>query len=704
MTPPDPAGAPRLDLVEHLHGYEVADPYRWLEDPADPRTVAWSAWQRDLFARERERWAGLDDLTARLTDLVAFDNFTLPRPRGDRIFYGVRRAAGEHPVLCCAEADGSVRELLDPIAVDPSGSTTLEAWSPSPAGDLLAVQLATGGTEEARLQVLEVETGRVVDGPIGRVRRSPVAWLPAGDAFFYVRRLDPHLVPAGERQYHRRVYLHVLDTDPAEDELIFGDGRDKTDYYGVAISPDGRWLTISVAAGTARGSDIWLADLTEDGPIGARLRQVSRAAQGRTVPYIRGGAGPDDEICVYTEDGADFGRIAVTTPNAMGRGRWRDLVPEQPPAVLTDFAVLDGEELDRPRLLVVRHRHAVAEMTVYDLTTGEELGPVPLPGQGWVPHVVDRAAGGSEAWFVYTDFGTPTTVYRYDARTGEVEPWGKASMPAVTPFVTRQITYEAADGTEVRMFILSPSGQADRPRPTILTGYGGFGVSTAPDYQPLHLAWVEAGGVFAVAHIRGGGEEGETWHRAGIRDLKHRSFDDFAAAADYLVAEGWTTTAQLGVYGVSNGGLLTGAALTRFPEKFAAAVTSASLLDMVRYERFGLGPSWRTEFGTAADPEQLGWLLSYSPYHRVREGVAYPAVLLTVFDGDSRVDPMHGRKMCAALQHASASGKPVLLRTEGDVGHHQRAVSRGVGVVADILAFFATQLGLPDLCRQAEEE
>jgi prolyl oligopeptidase len=191
-------------------------------------------------------------------------------------------------------------------------------------------------------------------------------------------------------------------------------------------------------------------------------------------------------------------------------------------------------------------------------------------------------------------------------------------------------------------------------------------VSLAPDYQPLQLAWVEAGGVYAVAHIRGGGEEGETWHRAGIRDLKQRSFDDFAAAADYLVAEGWTTTAQ--------------------------------------YERFGLGPSWRSEFGTAADPEQLGWLLSYSPYHRVRDGVAYPAVLLTVFDGDSRVDPMHGRKMCATLQHASASGKPVLLRIEDGVGHSQRAVSRGVGAVADILAFFATQLGLPDLCRPAAEE
>jgi prolyl oligopeptidase len=667
--------------------------------------VAWSAHQHDLYARERARWGSLDDLGARLADMVAFDNHTLPRPRGERLFYGVRRVTGEHPVLCYADRDGSVHDLLDPMVVDPSGGTTLEAWSPSPAGDLLAVQLSTGGTEDARLLVLDTDTGQVVDGPIGRVRRSPIAWLPDGRSFFYVRRLRPELVPAAERQYHRRVYHHRLGTDPEEDEELFGAGRDKADYYGVTVSPDGRWLTVSVTAGAARGCDLWLADLHgDDGPLSRRLRQVQPAGEARTVPYPRRGTGPDDPIVLFTEEGAPYGRIAVTTPAQMADGEWRDLVPEQPPAVLTDFAVLDGDELDRPRLLVVRHRHTVAEMTVHDLATGEELESVPLPGQGWVRHVVDRVEGGHEAWFAYTDFATPTTVYRYDARTGEVEPFGKPPAPAVPTVVTQQFVYESADGTEIRMFILSATGHADRPRPTLLTGYGGFGVSAAPDYQPLHLAWIGAGGVFAVAHIRGGGEEGEAWHRAGIREAKQRSFDDFAAAADHLVAQGWTTPGQLGVYGASNGGLLTGAALTQFPDKVAAVVTSASLLDMVRYERFGLGPSWRTEFGTAADPEQLGWLLSYSPYHHVREGVDYPAVLLTVFDGDSRVDPLHGRKMCAALQHATTGNRPILLRTEGGVGHSQRAVSRGVGVVTDILAFFADHLGLPELLRPTEKE
>lgn len=699
MTSAEYPPAARQELVEALPGYQVADPYRWLEDPTDPDTVAWSAAQRELFERVQAGWRGYDQLSARLNDLVSFDAFTLPRARDERIFYGVRATGGEHLVVCCAEADGTVRELVDPMQLDPTGLTTLEMWNPSLEGDLLAYQVASGGTEAAQLRVLDVATGLMVDGPIGRVRRSPLAWLPGGAAFYYVRRLPPELVAPDERQYHRRVYLHRVGTDPDTDVLIFGDGRDKTDYYGVSLSADGRWLTISATAGTARGTDLWLADLADTGPAHPRLRQVQQGVDAKTVPYIRRGTGPDDQICVFTERDAAYGRMVATTPTGLADGAWRDLVPEQLPAVLTDFAVLDGPELARPQLLVVRHRHTVAEMTVHDLATGDQIGTVPLPGQGSVARIVDRLSGGHDAWFSYAEFGTPTAIYRYDALTGEVELWGKPAMPVLPTIVTQQVVFQSGDGTPVRMFIVSTHGAVDRPRPTLLTGYGGFGVKLAPDYQPLQVAWVEAGGVLAVAHVRGGGEEGEDWHRAGIRGNKHHSFDDFAAAADWLVNNGWTTTPQLGIFGMSNGGLLVGAALTRHPDKWSAVASTAGLLDMVRYQRFGLGPSWRAEFGTAEDPEQLAWLLSYSPYHQVREGTPYPAVLLNVFDGDTRVDPMHARKMCAALQHASTSGRPVLLRAEGGVGHNQRALSRGVGLSTDILAFFAAELGLPELCQ-----
>jgi prolyl oligopeptidase len=694
MTARDYPGADRLDLTEIVHGHPIADPYRWLEDMADPRTDAWRAAQEALFRQEQATWPHRERLAARLTELFTFDIDTLPRPRGDRMFLARRGANQEHAVVFMLDRDGRETTLLDPMRIDPTGTTTLESWHPSIEGNLLTYQLSGGGREDGGLRVLDVASGRIVDGPIDRVRRSPVAWLPGGTAFYYVRRLPADAVPAGERQYHRRVYLHRVGEDPDSDVLIFGTGRDKADYYGVSVTVDGRWLVISAAAGTARRTDLWLADLSETGREDPKLRVVQAGVDARTVPYIRAGTEPDGPIPILTERNAEHGRLAITTPATMALGEWPDLVGEDPTAVMTDLAVLDEPGLNPPLAVVVRARHAVSEMSVHSLLDGHQVATVALPGKGWVRHVVDRAWGGHEAWFTYTDFATPLTIYGYDARTGSVRRLGRPTTPDVPKVHTQQVVYPSLDGTPVRMFVISSSGVADRPRPTILAGYGGFSFPMAPDYSPLTLAWVEAGGVYVVANIRGGGEEGEDWHRAAIRADKQKSFDDFAAAADWLIAEGWTTEAQLGMFGGSNGGLLVGAVLTQHPEKFAAAVCSAPLLDMVRYERFGLGPSWRAEFGTAEDRKQFEWLLSYSPYHRVRPGTAYPAMLFTVFDGDTRVDPLHARKMCAALQHASTSGRPILLRAEQGVGHGLRARSRAVELLVDTFTFFASQLGL----------
>ena len=289
---------------------------------------------------------------------------------------------------------------------------------------------------------------------------------------------------------------------------------------------------------------------------------------------------------------------------------------------------------------------------------------------------------------------------RYDAAAGTARTWARSPGHVEVPRVSaRQVAYPSKDGTVVRMLVISGGEEGHRrvPRPTILYGYGGFGISMQPGYAASILAWVERGGAYAIASLRGGGEEGEQWHRAGERACKQNVFDDFHAAAEKLIADGWTTREQLGISGGSNGGLLVGAAITQRPDLYAAAVCSAPLLDMVRYERFGLGETWNDEYGTAADPEQLGWLLSYSPYHHVRDGVSYPPVLFTVFDGDTRVDPLHARKMCAALQHATSApwpDRPILLRRESDVGHAARSVSRASSLAADSLAFLGFQTGL----------
>ncbi|MBT3080276.1 prolyl oligopeptidase family serine peptidase [Streptomyces sp. CYG20] len=340
---------------------------------------------------------------------------------------------------------------------------------------------------------------------------------------------------------------------------------------------------------------------------------------------------------------------------------------------------------------------AVAEVLVYDLADGTHLATAALPGTGAVGDFSPGPYGSYEACFTYTDFVTPPRVLRIDARTGRVTRWHRPPSPArrAGGAHTRQVTFPSRDGTRVGMFVISPTGRPDVPRPLLLTGYGGFGQIMSPRYRAQVLAWVRAGGVFAWAGLRGGGEEGERWHLAGSGEHKQNTFDDFSAAADHLLAAGWSEPSRVAVMGTSNGGLLVGAALTQQPGKYAAVVCRAPLLDMVRYERSGLGPSWVPEYGSAHDPGQLRTLLDYSPYHRVTPGTAYPAVLLAASDGDTRTDPLHARKMCAALQHATTGPAPVLLRLEHGVGHGARSVSRAIALEAECLAFLAHQVGLP---------
>ncbi|MFC4911354.1 prolyl oligopeptidase family serine peptidase [Actinomadura gamaensis] len=688
MSRPQYPSAPRQDVADDLHGHRVPDPYRWLEDAASDDTAKWLSAQDDLFHQVVDGLPGRDRLRARLGELLGAGSVGSPVWRGARRFFTRRTADQEHPVLYTVDPDGSERVLVDPTALDPSGTTTLDGWQPDKEGRLLAYKVSHGGDEESLLHVLDVASGERVEGPIDRTRNSVVAWLPGGEAYYYVRRLAPGDVPSGEEQFHRRVYLHRVGADPDTDVLVFGDGLDKTNYYGVGVSRDGRWLTVTASAGTAPRNDLWIADLAA-GPLESpEFRPVQVGVDAGTSLHV----GRDGRAYVFTDRDAPRSRVCVTDPSDPSYGNWRDLVPEDPEAVLTDFAILD--DLDRPVLLAGWTRHAISEITVHDLETGERVGEVPLPGLGSIGGIVERPEGGHEAWFGYTDNVTPSSVLHYNALTGQTHVWASAPGTVEVPEIeTRQVTYASKDGTDVRMLVISRPDAAG-PRPAVLYGYGGFNVSLTPAYSASILAWVEAGGVYAVANLRGGSEEGEDWHRAGMRDRKQNVFDDFHAAAERLIADGLTTPSQLAISGGSNGGLLVGAALTQRPDLYRAVVCSAPLLDMVRYEKFGIGQIWNDEFGSAGKPDELEWLLAYSPYHHVREGVEYPAVLFTVFDSDSRVDPLHARKMCAALQHATSSDRPVLLRRESDVGHAARSVTRSTALMTDTLSFLAHQTGL----------
>lgn len=688
--------ADREDLVEVLHGNRVSDPYRWLENPADPRTAAWNEAQDELVRAHLDELPGRAAIADRMTELLAAGSVSTPVWRAERAFY-TRRAPGEEfPVLYVSESDGSERVLLDATELDPSGLTTLDRWAPSWEGTRLAYQISVGGNEESLLYVLDVATGELLEGPIDRCRYSSVSWLPGGEEFCYVRRLPPELVPEVERQFHRRVWRHRVGGDPEQDLLLHGDGLDPTYFFGTSISRDGRWLVIHGSPGTARKDSVWLADLTESSAPTPR-RIVDTAEGFRANAWVD----RDDRLYVHTTKDAARWRLCVADPRQPEQAAWTELISEDSNSVLEAARRFDPGD-GRPRLVVLRTRHAVSELALHDAESGAFLGDIPLPGTGQVTGLatVDESTPHSadHLWIGWTDFGTPPGVCVYEHGSAETTlrhpAPGAVDLPGLR---TRQLTYTSADGTPVRMFLLSPTPEPDEPRPVLMTGYGGFSLSREPGYTPTALAWVAAGGVWVLPSLRGGGEEGEQWHNNGMREHKQNTFDDFHAAAETLIDQGWTTSQQLAISGGSNGGLLVGAALTQRPDLYRAVLCSAPLLDMVRYEHFLLGRLWTEEYGTVNDPEELGWLLSYSPYHHVHRGTTYPSVLFSVFESDTRVDPLHARKMCAELQHATAAApdaRPVLFRRETDVGHAARAVSRTVGLATDQLAFLSAETGL----------
>ncbi len=663
--------APRLPVVDRIGDREIADPYRWLEDPHDPHTIEWSAAEDALTRPFLDGLPGRPQLAERLRALLRTGREGVPFPRGDVGFRGRRAPEQQHGVIVVGPLDdpASFTVLVDPQALDPSGATTLDAWSPSPDGRLLAYQISVGGDEESAVYILDVASGQVIEGPLDRTRYSPIAWLPDGSGFYYVRRLRP------DSPFDRRVYLHALGTAPDEDLLVFGEGSDPRTYFDVDLSRDGRWLVVSAAVGTAPRDDVWIADLHSSG----ELKVVAHGVDARCGAAV----GFDGRLYIVTDADAPRGQLCVADP--LEPQVWTTLIPEDPEAVFGGYVLLDDE------ILVARHRHAISEVVGFDRETGAFRRQVPLPGIGTVQGLTAAEDGGARGWIEYTDSVTPPTVLDHDGGLWASAP-GTVSLPPIS--ATLEVC-TSADGTPIHVQVLAPGDAAELgPLPTVLYGYGGFGISVEPAYTAAALAWVESGGVWAVAQLRGGGEEGEAWHRAGMRESKRNVFADFEAAARHLRATG--RASKIGIFGGSNGGLLVGAAVTREPALYDAVICSAPLLDMVRYERFGLGSTWNDEYGTAADPEELGWLLSYSPLHAVRPGTSYPPVLLEVFDSDTRVDPMHARKFAAALQWAAETGGNgvALLRREFDVGHGSRSIDRSVALTVDNLSFLARHLGL----------
>ena len=646
----------RVDaVVEVTHGVEVHDPYRWLEDGEAPGVAEWVEEQR-LYARSiLDAYPSRARIEARIRELMATGLLGPSRPRGRRRFF--TRRTGEMDQLALYESD---RLLLDPLAVFGDPTAALDWYYPADDGELVAVGVSRSGDERSTLLVVEAATGRLLPDRIENCQWASVAFERGNAAILYTR------YPEGDF-YNQRAWRHVLGQPVEEDVQVWGEGREKTESPGpLSLSPNGRWTVVNSNRGWS-ASSIFLNG-----------KEVFRSEDEIATAWFA-----DERLLALTNAGAPNWRLVQIDPERPGREDWLDLVPEGP-SVLLDAAV------SADRLLVHHLVDASSKVSVHALEGAFE-GLLDLPPLYTVTGLgADPSA--THAYLTAESFTRPAFVLEVDPATGIFQEVDSLEMTGgfdPTRYSVRQVPFASKDGTRSRLFLV---GRAEGSGPTVLTGYGGFNIPSTPAWRPSWLPFLEAGGLIAVATLRGGNEYGEAWHQAGTLGRKQNVFDDFIAAAETVIAEGLATPSSLGILGGSNGGLLVGAALVQRPDLFGAAVCRVPLLDMVRYERFRIAELWSREYGSAADPEAFSWLHAYSPYHHVRPGVRYSPVLLTTGEADARVDPMHARKMAARLQAANPGGL-VLLRVEERAGHGQgKPVTKQVPEEADVWSFLMENL------------
>jgi prolyl oligopeptidase len=669
----------KVPVQELLHGKAVADPYRWLEDEKSPEVQAWMKAEDDLARAELAKLPERAALAARLKELFYIDALSAPRHRGSRYFYSRRHADREKAIVYWREgAKGAERVLFDPNTWSADGSMSLGGWEVTRDGKTVAYKEHRNNKDEATLYVMDVASGKksevdVIEG----AKYASAQWTPKGDGFYYTWLPTDASIPESDRPGYAEVRFHALGTDPKKDPIVREKTGDPTRFLDPTLSRDGRYLLLNVHHGWT-ASDAYYKDLRE----GARAAWRPLATSGELHYYVTAHRG---RFYVHTDDGASRYRVFSVDPGRPARDAWKEIVPERPDATLDGVSIVGG------RLALTYLKDASSRVEIRELD-GSLVRELALPGIGTASTFVG-VEDDDAAYFSFESYTSPFEIFETSIKTGKTESYAKLSIP-VDPsrFSVEQVFFPSKDGTRVSMFIVAPK---DAPRDgsarLLLYGYGGFQISQTPAFTGSMIPWLERGGVFAVANLRGGGEYGETWHKAGMLEKKQNVFDDFIAAAEHLVRERYTRPDRLVIRGGSNGGLLVGAAITQRPDLFRAALCAVPLLDMVRYHLFGSGKTWVSEYGSADDPKLFDAILAYSPYHHVTPGTKYPALLLLSADSDDRVDPMHARKFAAILQEASTGG-PVLLRIEKNSGHGgadliKSAVEKG----ADELAFALAQ-------------
>ena len=678
---PDTAKGPQVD---DYHGTRVADTYRWLEDANSPETQAWVEAENKVTFDYLRHIPARDRIHERVAQLWDYEKFGVPHREGSRYFFSKNTGLQNQSVVYIAPAPGApATELLDPNKLSADGTVSLSSYAISDDGKYMAYGLNTSGSDWINWRVKDIATGQDLPDQLQWSKFSGASWTKDGKGFFYGRYDEPE----GQSQlqavnYYQKLYYHRVGTGQDKDELVYERKDEKEWMFGGIVSDDGQYLVIDVSHGTDPKNRVFFRPLG-DGPGGAPVVELLREGDAH-YQFV----GNDGAVFYFTTDkDAPRGRFVAIDTSKRGV-ELRELIPQT-------TETLQGVSYVGGRFLASYLKDAHTQVKVFD-KEGKLLSEVAFPGLGTVDGF-DGKPYDSETFYSFTSYTAPPAIYRYDVRTGESQPVFAPKLgfnPA--DYTTEQVFYPSKDGTKVPMFISYKKGlQKNGANPTVLYGYGGFSISLTPSFSPSSLVWMEMGGVYAVPNLRGGGEYGEDWHLAGTKGRKQNVFDDFIGAAEYLIANQYTSTPKLAIYGGSNGGLLIGACLTQRPDLYGAALPAVGVMDMLRFQKFTIGWAWASDYGSSDNAEDFNWLYAYSPLHHIREGVHYPPTLITTSDHDDRVVPAHSFKFAATLQAAQGGNAPVLIRIETKSGHGGgRPTSKLIEEVADRWAFLDQVLGM----------
>lgn len=673
----------KSNQVDNYHGTSVADPYRWLEDPDSEETRTWIEAQNQVTFGYLSEIPAREKIKQRLTKLWDYEKYGIPFKEGERYFYFKNDGLQNQSVLYTIKTlEGEPKVLLDPNKLSEDGTVALSGLSISEDGKLLAYGLSTSGSDWQEWKVRDVETGEDLQDNLKWIKFSGASWTHDGQGFFYSRYDEPNeKTQLEDVNYYQKLYYHQLGTSQSEDVLIYHRPDQKEWGFGGGVSEDGHYLIISIWLGTDSKNLVFFKDLTN--PNAEVLELINQFEADYS--FIDN----DDSVFYFRTDlNAPRGRvIAIDTKNPAPEN-WREIIP-QSAETLESVGVLNNQ------FVADYLKDAHSQIKIFDLK-GTFIREVELPGLG--------SAGGfggkrhdTETFYSYTSFTTPGTTYRYDMITGKSTVFRQPEVDFnPDDYETKQVFYQSKDGTRVPMFITHKKGiKLDGNNPTYLYAYGGFNASMTPSFSVSLLVWMEMGGIYAMPNLRGGGEYGEEWHQAGMKDKKQNVFDDFISAAEWLIANKYTKTEKLAIAGGSNGGLLVGACITQRPDLFGAAIPAVGVMDMLRFHKFTIGWAWTSEYGSADNSEEFPALYAYSPLHNIKPDTAYPATLITTADHDDRVVPAHSFKFAAALQEAHVGNAPTLIRIETKAGHGAgKPTAKIIEEAADKWAFLVRALNV----------